>query len=674
MALSLIVGNGIGVGNSETHSAGGQERQEPSDAANHAAPSGLSGRTLGHAPRGAKFVGTAAVIKAPRLPRPPPAHPPVPVLSGRFTPQELTVPQNALTPGDAQSRLQTRPANTAPRGIDVDSSGQSTIDLNGQRQPVRYDSANSTWRTYVDGNPTKPGVPVRVDVDGRWQTHSDVGLPGGMDRINASTASARTVQIGNETRTVQLNTGSLTIPSGMTPGDFDLGAATELSRSSSGTHLVSQTMLAGPQRGWCAGCVFEAFGRKADGRAPSLAVAVRQMHDEHRAGGRTRQTLQSSIAVKQAMGGWYDLSREPGNYVRYPGHSIAARHGGSLIEDLRQGLSFPADPHAPEPDAHGAQLARDPENQRSFVLVALDSRRPQMTRMGPPGHETTVPSRGHAIGVERSFTSLNYRTDTYTIYDPNAGVFTYQNFDQMAYALQRYYDSSGARNGGNEYVHWTTSYYGKKPSTAPGEDDALLDRTIAAWRDRVTLSDAQRIDNLTRQSNAGRFASLRPFIEDGDLHINDVLRANGYRSPDVQRFLEDFGRLRDYRGESYRVVMLPPHALDALLSGQQTPFFDDGVQSASVALPHARIWFNRLPRNGAGVKPVIMVFDRTVPQKNISYGNGSGMVAVEPGVPLALQRVVKDGDVTFAVFSAARHSDGPMTRLGDGEVVNHSRV
>ncbi len=51
------------------------------------------------------------------------------------------------------------------------------------------------------------------------------------------------------------------------------------------------------------------------------------------------------------MGGWYDLSREPGNYVRYPGHSIAARHGGSLIEDLRQGLSFPADPHAPEPDA-----------------------------------------------------------------------------------------------------------------------------------------------------------------------------------------------------------------------------------------------------------------------------------------------------------------------------------
>jgi hypothetical protein len=205
-------------------------------------------------------------------------------------------------------------------------------------------------------------------------------------------------------------------------------------------------------------------------------------------------------------------------------------------------------------------------------------------------------------------------------------------------------------------------------------DDIALHYTLHKWGERTSVADRHRIKRLTDDSTAGQFSSLQPFLQDGDTEINKILRANHHRNPAVRAFLEDFAQLTDYRGESYRAALLAPRPLQALRAGQGEKFFDSGIQTSSVALPHARIWLNHLPPHRPGLKPVIMIFDRSVPQKNISYGNGIGMVAVAPGVPHTLKRVVDYEGVTFALFSAADSTDGLMTRLFDGKKIHQSTV
>lgn len=205
-------------------------------------------------------------------------------------------------------------------------------------------------------------------------------------------------------------------------------------------------------------------------------------------------------------------------------------------------------------------------------------------------------------------------------------------------------------------------------------DAALMFRTVSAWNQATSAKDAEAIDALTQQSNAGQFARLQPFIEDGEPQINRALRTHRHRTQTMQRFLSDFAQLRDYRGESYRAAWLKPAALDALLHRARTRFFDDGIQTASVALPHAQIWLRNLPRTEQDRKPAILIFDASVRQKNLSYGNGLGMVAVEPGVPLELRRVTQQQGITFALFTAADDADGLLTKLPDGSLVHRSTV
>ncbi|WP_459716424.1 hypothetical protein [Paraburkholderia sp. 2C] len=205
-------------------------------------------------------------------------------------------------------------------------------------------------------------------------------------------------------------------------------------------------------------------------------------------------------------------------------------------------------------------------------------------------------------------------------------------------------------------------------------DAALMFRTLGAWNEVISLKDARKIDDLTQQSNAGQFASLQSFIEDGDPHINRTLRTRRQRTPAMQQFLSDFARLRDYRGESYRAAWLKPAALDALLRRTHTRFFDDGIQTGSVALPHAQIWLRHLREAQRNLKPAILIFDASVPQKNLSHGNGLGMVAVGPGVSLELRRVMQHQGITFALFSTANNADGLMTKLPDGSLVYRSTV
>lgn len=562
-------------------------------------------------------------------------------------------------------------------GESVDARGDRYIEKAGRWYRVRYDADNGTLRVYSPTDASRPAYPVRLGADGQFEVHGEVGLKGGMVRAPTPFLHV-TVPIGDETRPVQLNTGNLPVPSYVDRRDVNQRVGNLLHRSATDALVMPQALIAGPQRGWCAGCVFEAFGRKANGSATSITEAGRQMLDEYFAGRQSRQKLQTSIAGKQAMGGWYDLSREPGNYIRYPGNSIATTDARSLISDLRQGFAFPNDPRAMTLDAHGIDIAGDPDNQRRFVMVALDAKSSQMNLMGPPGQEVRVSAGGHALGIERAYLAPNYRDDTYRIYEPNVGVFSYRNFDQMAYALQNYYNASAAWSGGNEYVHWKTSYYGERSivSVRAGAeaDSVLLHRAVSDWGKSLSPTEAEHVINVTRASNVGQFVSLRDFAHEGDGRINDDLRSGHAPGAEARQFLADLEQVRPYRGESYRAVQLTPDALWALQTGQGKTFFDDGIQTSSVALSHAEIWSGVLGPQYPDRQPALIIFDRTVPQKNISTPDSPGTVAVEPGTPLMLKRILRDRNMTFIEFGAAPASDGQRIRIDDGKAVAHSTV
>lgn len=94
----------------------------------------------------------------------------------------------ASSTGNARFALPTRYAQK-PSGrlqADPDSPGvfrddkqQAYIKADGETYPVRFDKDNGTWRVYRPDDPAKPQYPVRVDAQGNWQVHNDVGLKGG---------------------------------------------------------------------------------------------------------------------------------------------------------------------------------------------------------------------------------------------------------------------------------------------------------------------------------------------------------------------------------------------------------------------------------------------------------------------------------------------------------------
>lgn len=79
--------------------------------------------------------------------------------------------------------VQPTPAALKPasgqQGVLVDNDGRRYITRDGKTYPARFDKDNGTWRVWQDANPYRPQYPVRLDDQGNWQVHNDVGLKGG---------------------------------------------------------------------------------------------------------------------------------------------------------------------------------------------------------------------------------------------------------------------------------------------------------------------------------------------------------------------------------------------------------------------------------------------------------------------------------------------------------------
>jgi hypothetical protein len=74
------------------------------------------------------------------------------------------------------------------KGVLTDNQGNYYIANGGKTYPARFDRDNGTWRVLQADNPYRPQYPVRLDAQGNWQIHNDVGLKGGMDPAGAGAA------------------------------------------------------------------------------------------------------------------------------------------------------------------------------------------------------------------------------------------------------------------------------------------------------------------------------------------------------------------------------------------------------------------------------------------------------------------------------------------------------
>jgi hypothetical protein len=81
----------------------------------------------------------------------------------------------------ALEKLPNEYGNSRAPGVMVDTKGKEFIVNGDHGYPVRYDTANRTWRIVQPDNPAKPGIPVTRRDDGTWSVNSDVGLKGGGD-------------------------------------------------------------------------------------------------------------------------------------------------------------------------------------------------------------------------------------------------------------------------------------------------------------------------------------------------------------------------------------------------------------------------------------------------------------------------------------------------------------
>ncbi|WCM24086.1 hypothetical protein NDK50_24965 [Paraburkholderia bryophila] len=64
-------------------------------------------------------------------------------------------------------------------GVRIDEKGRRFVGDGKNTYAIRYDRDHRTERVYQPADPIKPGIPVRLNVNGEYRRHDDLGLKGG---------------------------------------------------------------------------------------------------------------------------------------------------------------------------------------------------------------------------------------------------------------------------------------------------------------------------------------------------------------------------------------------------------------------------------------------------------------------------------------------------------------
>ena len=217
------------------------------------------------------------------------------------------------------------------------------------------------------------------------------------------------------------------------------------------------------------------------------------------------------------------------------------------------------------------------------------------------------------------------------------------------------------------------------PRSQPSAKAQLNEAITNINRDSRSFSEAETtqmqndLSNLIRASKAELSESLNEYTEAGSDEINSELR----RQPDereysqqLQEFMADFDSQADYTGKAYRYAFVTADGEEALKNGVGKVFRDAGVQSASTQAFNAKSW-GAWAKNASGAlnnKPVVYVFDESVPKKNLSSSFLYDHVAVEPEASLEVKATKTQDGVLYVYLKSPAKLPEQRYNLFDGSV------
>ncbi|MDU8358336.1 hypothetical protein [Pseudomonas syringae group sp. J309-1] len=143
---------------------------------------------------------------------------------------------------------------------------------------------------------------------------------------------------------------------------------------------------------------------------------------------------------------------------------------------------------------------------------------------------------------------------------------------------------------------------------------------------------------LAQTSNASELPEILDYCEGGSQPINSLLRAR-MRTPWTLRFLNEFYCLNEYQGRAYRAALVSAAGLRKLTTEIGQVFVDNGIQSASVSRWSSEQWSrDGFIREAAGSQDstVFVIFNESVPKKNLFTSFLGDHVAIAPSTPLQL--------------------------------------
>jgi len=193
-----------------------------------------------------------------------------------------------------------------------------------------------------------------------------------------------------------------------------------------------------------------------------------------------RQRLADSGQRLQALSAIRELQyvNPNGLFESVPGYArrrgdFDVRSGEGLVSDLQQ---------------HFGSMHRDSDSRFGCPIdvatLNLGFRPQPAAEAGaarPPDEQPVV--------VQRLRASADFRADPYEVYDPQAGVFHYANFDAMAQAMREMFAAGYREQGGIDHVD--TTYYANRaaPLAAAGVSDAPPAASPVA---NLSMSDIER--------------------------------------------------------------------------------------------------------------------------------------------------------------------------------------
>jgi hypothetical protein len=174
---------------------------------------------------------------------------------------------------------------------------------------------------------------------------------------------------------------------------------------------------------------------------------------------------------------------------------------------------------------------------------------------------------------------------------------------------------------------------------------------------------------LAMTSNTEFLPDVLAYCEAGSAEINHLLRTRVHNAM-TRQFLRQFYRLNAYQGMAFRVAYVTAAGLLRLRSKAGLCFTDNGVQSASVSRFNAMEWSREpfITQNAtAGNQLVFMVFDKSIPKKNLFTHLLGDHVGVPPGTPMRLTASREVEGKAFFYFTSPQSLDDELFDLYSGE-------